>query len=122
MINFLSFLIATLEKHNFFYLKEYVCCFSAAHELQSTALNPDYGLFIGYQMHANKHEGLNACVCLLRKNLNNLAEGIYSAQYMNHRSNTEYYEGTSRPRAFITNTFPVPGSFQIACLEHLTNA
>ena len=45
----------------------YVCHFSAAHELQSTALDPDYGLIIGYQMPANKHEGLNACLCLLRK-------------------------------------------------------
>ena len=93
-------MIATLEKHNFFYLKEYVCCFSAAHELQSTAVNPDYDLFIGYEMPVDKHKDLNACVCLLRKNLNNLAEGICAAQYMNHtrRSNTEYREGTSQPR------------------------
>ena len=32
----------------------------AAHELQSTALDPDYGLFIGYQIPADKYEGLNA--------------------------------------------------------------
>ena len=66
-------------------------------------------------MPADKHEGLNTCLRLLRKNLNNLAEGIRSAQYMNHRSNTEYYESTSRPHAFITNALPVPGSFKIGC-------
>ena len=82
----------------FFYLKEYVCRFSAAHELQSTALDPDYGLLIGYRMPADEHKGLNTCLCLLRKNLKNLVKGIRSAQYMNHRLNTEYCEGTSRPR------------------------
>ena len=39
----------------FFYFKEYVSRFFAAHELQSTALDPDDGLFIGHQMPANKH-------------------------------------------------------------------
>ena len=41
-------------------------------------------------MPVNKNEGLNACLCLLRKNLNNLDEGIRSAQYINPRLNTEY--------------------------------
>ena len=81
-------------------MKKYVCRFSATHELQSTALGPDYGLFIGYQMPADKHKGLNTCLCLLRKNLKNLAEGNHSVQYMKHRSNTEYCEGASRPRPF----------------------
>ena len=61
--------------------------------MQSTALDPDYGLFIGYQMPADKYEGLNACLCLRPKNVNNFAEiNIRSAHHMNHRSNTEYYE------------------------------
>ena len=69
-------------------------------------------------MPTDKHEGLNTCLCLLRKNLNNLAEGIRSAQHMNRRSNTEYCESTSWLRAFITNALPVPGSFKkIACPE-----
>ena len=68
----------------------------AAHELQSTALDPDYGLFIGYQMPADKYEGLNACLYLLTKNVNKCAElNIRSTNHMNHRSNTEYYESTS---------------------------
>ena len=49
--------------------------------------------------------------------LNNLVEGIRSARYTNHRSNTEYCEITSRPRAFITNALSVPNSFEIACPE-----
>ena len=68
-------------------------------------------------MPANKNEGLNACLCLLRKNLNNLAEGIRSVQYINPRSNTEYCKATSRPRAFIANALPVPGLFKIPCPE-----
>ena len=96
--NFLSLLVVILQKHNFFYLKDYACRFAAAHELQSSALDPDYGLFIGYQKPADKHKGLNTCLCLLRKNLKNLAKDILSAQYMNHRLNTEYCEGTSQPR------------------------
>ena len=36
-------------------------------------------------MPADKQEGLNACLCLLRKTLKNLAElGIRSAQHINH--------------------------------------
>ena len=42
--------------------------------MQSTALDPDYGLFICYEMPINKHEDLNTCLCLLRNNLNNFAE------------------------------------------------
>ena len=115
-MNFLSFSVAALEKHNFSLFERVCLRIFAAHELQSTALDPGYGLFIGYQMLADKHEGLNACLCLLRKNWNNLAEvGIRSAQYMNHRSNTEYCESTSPPRAFITNVLPAPRSFKIAC-------
>ena len=79
-MNFLSLLVATSKKHNYFSIsKENICPFSAAHELQSFAIDPDYGIrlmtmvFIGYQMPANKHEGLNACLDLLRKNLNNLS-------------------------------------------------
>ena len=79
-----------------FFFKEYIFRFFAAHELQSTALDPDYGLFIGYQIPANKHEGLNVCLCLLPKNVNNFAKlKICSTHHMNHRSNTEYYECTS---------------------------
>ena len=59
IINFLSLLVAILEKHNFSIFKRVCLCFFAAHELQSTALEPDYGLFIGYQMPTDKHEGLN---------------------------------------------------------------
>ena len=70
--------------------------FYAAHELQSTAVDPDYGLFIGYQMPADKYEVLNACLYLLTKNVNNFAKlNICSTNHMNHRSNTEYYESTS---------------------------
>ena len=68
----------------------------AAHELQSNDLHPDYGLFIGYQMPADKYEGLNACLCLLPKNVNNFAElNIRPTNDMNYRSNIEYYESTS---------------------------
>ena len=71
-------------------------------------------------MLADKHEGLNACLCLLRENWNNFPElGTRSAQYMNHRSNTEYCESTSPPRAFITNVLPVPRSFKIVCSKQL---
>ena len=48
IINFLSFLVATLKKHNFFSIWKSMFLVFAAHELQSTALDPDYGLFIGY--------------------------------------------------------------------------
>ena len=61
IMNFLSFLVAT-----YLDFKEYVCYFSAAHELHRIALAPDYGLFIGYQMPADKREGLNAFLFLLR--------------------------------------------------------
>ena len=77
----------------------------AAHELQSTAIDPDYGLFIGYQMPANKYEGLNACLYLLTKNVNNCAElNIRSTNHMNHRSNTENYESTSGPLLLLPTT------------------
>ena len=47
-------------------------------------------------MPADKYEGLNACLCLLPKNVNNFAEiNIRSAHHMNHRSNIEYYESKS---------------------------
>ena len=47
-------------------------------------------------MPADKYEGLNACLCLLTKNVNNFAElNIRSTNHMNHRSNTEYCESTS---------------------------
>ena len=42
--------------------------------MQSTALDPDNGLFICYQMPVDKHKALNTCLCLLCKNLNNLTE------------------------------------------------
>ena len=74
IMNFLSLLIAILEQHHFLLLKEYVCRLSAAYELQSTALDPDYDLFIGYQMPDGNYEGLNACLCLLPKNLKNFAK------------------------------------------------
>ena len=80
----------------YFYFKEYVSHLSAGHELQSTALDPDYDLFIGYQMPANKYKSLNTCLRLLHKNVNNFAELSFRElsfyNYMNHRSNTEYYE------------------------------
>ena len=77
-------------------MEEYVSRFFAAHELQSTALDPDYSLFIGYQMPADKYEGLNTCLCLLPNNVNNFAEiNIRFAHHMNHRLNTEYYESKS---------------------------
>ena len=70
--------------------------FFAAHELQRTALDPDHGLFTAYQMPADKYEGLNACLYLLTKNVNNFAElNIRSTNHMNYRLNTEYYESTS---------------------------
>ena len=94
---FLVFWLLLKRNIIFFCCKEYLCRFSTAHELQSTTLDPDYGLFIDYQMHADKHESLDPCLCLLRKNLNNLAElGICSAYCMTHRSNTEYCKSTSR--------------------------
>ena len=72
-----------------------VLAFSAAHKLQSTALDPDCGLFIDYQMPAYKNEGLNACLRLLRKNTNKFVElNFRSAHHMNHTSNTEYYESS----------------------------
>ena len=65
-------------------MEEYVSRFFAAHELQSTALDPDYGLFTAYQMPADKYEGLNACLCLLTKNMNNFTElNIRSTNHMN---------------------------------------
>ena len=46
-------------------------------------------------MPADKHEGLNACLCLLPKNVKNFAElNIRSAHHMHYKSNTEYYKST----------------------------
>ena len=42
-------------------------------------------------MPADKHEGLDACLRLLHKNVNDFAESSFrSAHYMNYISNTEY--------------------------------
>ena len=96
IINFLSFWLLLQRNITFFHLEVYVSRFFAAHELQSTGLDPDYGLSIGYQMPSDKYEDLNACLCLLTKNVNNFAElNIRSTNHMNHRSNTEYCESTS---------------------------
>ena len=73
-MNFLSFYFGTSEKHNFISISKIVPRFSAAYELQSTALDPDYSLFICYQMPVDKHKSLNTCLCLLRKSMNNFAE------------------------------------------------
>ena len=51
--------VDTSKKYNFFLFQRVCLSFSTAHQLQSTALDPDYGLFIGYQMPADEHEGLN---------------------------------------------------------------
>ena len=41
-------------------------------------------------MPADKHEGLNACLCLLRKNVSNFAElSFRSAHHINYRSNAD---------------------------------
>ena len=46
-------------------------------------------------MPADKYEGLNACLCLLPKNVNNFAEiNIHSSHHIN-RSNTKHYESKS---------------------------
>ena len=97
IINFLSFLVATSKKHNFFSIwKGMFLVFSQHTSCKNTALDPDYGLFNGYQMPADKYEGLNACLCLLPKNVNNFAKiNIRFAHHINHRSNTEYYESKS---------------------------
>ena len=104
-----KFLGCYFRKHNFFYFKEYGSRFSAAHELQSTALDPDCGLFIGYQMPAYKHEGLNACSRLLRKNMNKFAElSFRSAHPKNHTSNTEYYERLHLASCFHYQRLAIP--------------
>ena len=96
IINFLSFCLLLQRNITFLHFKDYVSYFFAAQELQSTALDPDYGLYIAYQMPADKHKGLNVSLCLLPKNVNNFAESIIrSAHHMNQRSNTEYYESTA---------------------------
>ena len=47
-------------------------------------------------MPADKHEGLNAYLRLLCKNLDNSAKlNFRFAHHMNHKSNTEYYKSTS---------------------------
>ena len=61
-MNFLSLLVATLEKHNFFLFESVCLSFFRKHKFQSTALDSDYGLFIGYQMPADKHDSLNLFV------------------------------------------------------------
>ena len=73
---FLKFIGCYFKKNIIFslYFEEYVCCFSAAYGLQSTALDSDCGLFHGYQMPVEKHKGPNACLRLLREKLNNLTE------------------------------------------------
>ena len=110
IIDFLSFLVATLEKHNFFSISKSMFLVFAVHELLSTAKDPDYGLFIGYQMPADKHEGLNACLYLLPKNVNNFAKATNrSAHHMHYRSNTEYYE----------STYSLMLSLQAPCLTQL---
>ena len=51
-------------------------------------------------MPANKHQGLNACLCLLPKNVNNFVElNIRSAHHMNHRSSSSSssFEEVSTP-------------------------
>ena len=59
--------------------------------------------------------GLNACLCLLPKNVNNFAEiNIRSALHMNHRSNTEYYESKSGLVLSLPN---LPYPFKTACPE-----
>ena len=68
-------------------------------------------------MLANKHESLNACLFLLRKKLNNLAEGIRSAQYMNHRSNTEYCEKYIPTLCFHYQRLACTHLLKIACPE-----
>ena len=90
------------------------------HSLRVTniAVDPDYGLFIGYHMPTDKHEGLKTCLYLLCKDLNNLVElGTPAAQYMIHTLNTEYCGGTFRLHAFITSALPVLGSFEIVFSE-----
>ena len=89
-MNFLSLLVATSKKHNFLSIRKIMfAVFSTAYELQSIAVDPDYGLFVGYQMATAKHKGLKACLHLLCKDLNNLAElgtihESCTTQYMNH--------------------------------------
>ena len=60
----------SFPKHNCISISKSMLSFFSSTQLQSTHLDPDYGVFIGYQMPSEKHEGLNACLCLLRKNLN----------------------------------------------------
>ena len=92
--------------------------FSAAYELQRTALDPDYGLFICYQMPVDKHKGLNTCLCLLRKNLNNFAElsafDLPITKIIDRTQSSLLLEYIW-PRAFITSILPHP--FEIACPE-----
>ena len=69
-------------------------------------------------MLTNKHEGLKACLHLLCKDLNNLAElDTPPAQYMNDTLNTEYRGSTFPLHAFITSALTVLGSFEIAFSE-----
>ena len=81
------------------------------------ALDPDYGLFIGYQMPADKHKDLNACLRLLHKNLNNFAELSFRfAHRINHRSNTEYYKSSLHPASCL-HYQRLAFTFEIACPE-----
>ena len=73
-MNFLSLFVATSKKHNFLSIRKIMCCrFFTVYELQTIAVDPDYGLFMGYQMPTNKYEGLKACLYLLCNDLNNLS-------------------------------------------------
>ena len=88
------------------------------HSLRITniAVDTDYGLFIGYQMPNDKHEGLKACLYLLCKDLNNLSElGTLLPNTL--IITTEYCGGTFRLHAFITSALPVLYSFEIAFSE-----
>ena len=73
-MNFLSLLVATSKKHNFLSIRKIMFAVFLQLTSYKALLFPDYGLFIGYQMPTDKHEGLKACLHLLCKDLNNLAE------------------------------------------------
>ena len=67
-------------------------------------------------MPVDKHKGLNTCLFLLRKNLNNFAE--LSASDLPIILIIDRTQSTMRihcPRAFITSALPY--SFKLACPE-----
>ena len=71
-------------------------------------------------MSVDKHKGLNTCLCLLRKNLNNFTELSASdlpshESNTNHKSNTKYYESTSG--LVLSLPASLPYLFKIACPE-----